>query len=71
MEKNNVWINVKDQIPDDYEPVLFVTNQRRVCAGFYDAVEKRFILNGPHHQFEYPADEIEYWMPYPKAPEVM
>lgn len=69
-KKNNVWINVKDQVPDDYEPVLFVTNQRKVGAGYFDAMKKSFILNGAHGQYEYQDGEIVYWMPFPKAPEV-
>lgn len=70
MEKKNVWINVNDRLPDDYERVLFVTRQRRVCAGGYDALKKIFEHYGPCGAIEFSLHDVKYWMPFPKAPEV-
>lgn len=51
------WINIKDQLPKQYEEVIIASNEGRVRAAIY-------MGNGKWNTFL----PVAYWMPYPSAP---
>lgn len=57
------WINVKDELPDNYQDVLF-TDGKSWYAGYFSSILKVFNQNPPEDAFygtSFTLEEITHW----------
>jgi len=76
-----IWISVKDEMPKNLQPVLFLYSDKygeEVLTGWYDEDNKewvctvvgffRDISEKAYDDCHFKKSKVKYWMPLPKPP---
>ena len=67
------WTKIEDSVPENDNPVLVVTEKKRICIGFYSADFQKWFDYESHKRNEYftsfQRDAVTHWTALPELPQ--
>lgn len=63
----NKWIKCTDEVPEKYQPIIFLTKDGVFCGESWDGY---FLIPIPYSSdsHSYPNKDVIAWMPLPESP---